>query len=158
MSKIESTSIYTQATANYNKTAQVINKVSQSISNEPKDIVSLGQKNTSYVDSINGSKPIDSNNSTDIKSAAILRQGDDLTAVAAIKTQTPFLGFLKNTIATKFNALRKAERASTAAVHNDDNMIEVMAAVNEASIALEQVVAVRDKFVSAYMEIMKTSI
>ncbi len=151
--KVHNRSIYTKATTSYNRASQSINKATAPIDNEIKDIVSLKQQNNHDVGSVN---TISSGRIVDDATAAILQQGDNL--IPATGNRQSFFESLKDTVAAKFHKLKRAEKASTAAVRGDEDMMEVMAAVNEASITLEQVVAVRDKFVNAYNEIMKMSL
>ncbi|OPZ76082.1 MAG: flagellar hook-basal body protein FliE [Alphaproteobacteria bacterium ADurb.Bin438] len=53
---------------------------------------------------------------------------------------------------------KKSETMSMKAIAGEADMQEVVLAVSNAEMALEQVVAVRDKVVSAYQEIMRMTV
>lgn len=55
-------------------------------------------------------------------------------------------------------SMKASEAASARAVTGDANATEVMEAVTNADIKLNMIVAIRDRMVSAYQEIMRTSI
>ena len=67
---IKGSAIYSQATASYNKASQGVNRISQLMNNEPKDIVSVGQK-TSIVDNVD---KIGAKNDNAITASAVLRK------------------------------------------------------------------------------------
>jgi flagellar hook-basal body complex protein FliE len=56
------------------------------------------------------------------------------------------------------NSLHGAEKASAAQVAGKGNLIDVVTAIGAAETALDTVVAVRDRVVSAYGEIMRMQI
>ena len=51
-----------------------------------------------------------------------------------------------------------ADAQATAAVVNGGDLTHVVTAVSKAQLALQEVVAIRDKVVSAYQEVMRMSI
>ena len=53
---------------------------------------------------------------------------------------------------------RKSDMQTRAAVNGKANMVDVVTAVSETQVAIDAVVAVRDKVISAYEEIMKMPI
>lgn len=62
---------------------------------------------------------------------------------------------LKKTAMDSINTLRGGEAASAKAVSGEATLPEVVQAVTAAEITLQTVVAVRDKLVGAYQEIMR---
>jgi flagellar hook-basal body complex protein FliE len=53
---------------------------------------------------------------------------------------------------------RKSDAETRAAVNGKANMVDVVTAVSETEVAIDAVVAVRDKVIAAYEEIMKMPI
>jgi flagellar hook-basal body complex protein FliE len=51
-----------------------------------------------------------------------------------------------------------AEQAATQAVKGDGNLIDVVSAVSKAELSLQTTIAVRDRVVSAYQDIMRMAI
>lgn len=65
---------------------------------------------------------------------------------------------LKEAAQTAINAQHKSEKISAAAVVGKASMTDVLQAVNDAEIALNTVLAVRDRVVQAYEQILRTPI
>lgn len=53
------------------------------------------------------------------------------------------------------NTMRQGEKVAAAAITEDADLNEVIMAVNNAEVTLQTIVAVRDKMMSAYQEIMR---
>jgi len=53
---------------------------------------------------------------------------------------------------------KKSDAQATAAANGKANMVDVVTAVSETEVAIDAVVAVRDKIISAYEDIMKMPI
>jgi len=69
-----------------------------------------------------------------------------------------FGAILKDTIADTIGAVKGAESISIKAVANEANITDVVTAVANAEMALESVVAVRDRVVQAYQNILRMPI
>ena len=69
-----------------------------------------------------------------------------------------FSDLLKDTAGTAVDALKQGEAASLQAVTGKADLTTVTAAVNNAEIALQAVIAVRDKVIQAYQDISKLAI
>jgi flagellar hook-basal body complex protein FliE len=67
-----------------------------------------------------------------------------------------FGDLLKNTVQTAVEAQYKNEKMNTAAVTGQASLTDVMQAANEAEIALNTVLALRDRLVQAYEQVMRT--
>jgi len=67
-----------------------------------------------------------------------------------------FGDLLKQSLQSAVDAQHKSEKASGAALAGKADMTEVLQAVNDAEIALNTVLALRDKVVQAYQEVMRT--
>ncbi len=65
---------------------------------------------------------------------------------------------LKETAGTAVDALRQGEAASLQAVTGKADLTKVTAAVSNAEIALQAVIAVRDRVIQAYQDISKMPI
>ncbi len=65
---------------------------------------------------------------------------------------------LKASIGSAIDAQTKSEEVSAKAIVGKADMSEVLAAVNDAEIALNTVLAVRDRVVQAYETVMRTPI
>jgi flagellar hook-basal body complex protein FliE len=71
---------------------------------------------------------------------------------------TSFAALLKEAIGTVADMGHKADAKSRDLVNGRGNMVDVVTAVAEAEVAIDAVVAVRDKVIAAYDEIMKMPI
>ena len=69
-----------------------------------------------------------------------------------------FGSMVKDAVASAVDAGKKSEAISSAAMTGKADMTEVAQAVNNADITLQSVVAIRDKVVSAYQQIMNMPI
>jgi flagellar hook-basal body complex protein FliE len=72
---------------------------------------------------------------------------------------TPSFGaLLEQTLSQAVDAGHKGEAIATAAVSNQTSLQEVVEAVNAAELTLQTVVAVRDRMIAAYQEILRMPI
>jgi flagellar hook-basal body complex protein FliE len=79
-------------------------------------------------------------------------QADDASA-------TPTFGaLLEQTLGEAIEAGHKGEAIATAAVSGQTSLQEVVEAVNAAELTLQTVVAVRDRMIAAYQEILRMPI
>ncbi len=69
-----------------------------------------------------------------------------------------FSDILKESISGAIDAQKTSEKVSAAAVLGKADMTDVLKAVNDAELALNTVLAVRDRVVQAYQQIMRTTI
>jgi flagellar hook-basal body complex protein FliE len=69
-----------------------------------------------------------------------------------------FSAMVKNAVGQSVETVRHAEQMSMKAVAGQADLHEVVTAVTAAEVTLETVVAVRDKVISAYNEIMRMPI
>ncbi len=69
-----------------------------------------------------------------------------------------FADFLRDTIADTTAAVKGAESVSIQAAAKQANITDVVTAVSNAEMALESVVAVRDRVVQAYQDILRMPI
>ena len=69
-----------------------------------------------------------------------------------------FASFLADTLEQVSTATKAAEVESARAVAGQADLVDVVTAVNSAEMALETMVAVRDRVISAYQEIMRMPI
>jgi flagellar hook-basal body complex protein FliE len=79
---------------------------------------------------------------------------DDGGAAAA----PAFSALLEQTLSEAIDAGRKGEGIATAAVSGQTSLQEVVEAVNAAEVTLQTVVAVRDRMIAAYQEILRMPI
>jgi flagellar hook-basal body complex protein FliE len=80
------------------------------------------------------------------------------TAKAPAAEGASFGDLLKNTVQNAVDAQYKNEKMSTAALTGQASLTDVMQAANEAEIALNTVLALRDRMVQAYEQVMRTPI
>ena len=76
----------------------------------------------------------------------------------APKSDTSFASVLKDAIASVNEIGHKSDVQTRAAASGKSNMVDVVTAVAETEVAIDAVVAVRDKVIAAYDEIMKMPI
>jgi flagellar hook-basal body complex protein FliE len=69
-----------------------------------------------------------------------------------------FAGMVKSAIEDTASALKKSEALSTQALVNPADLGQVVAAVASAEVTLQTVVAVRDRVVQAYQDILRMPI
>jgi flagellar hook-basal body complex protein FliE len=79
-------------------------------------------------------------------------------AGAAPKSATGFASVLKDAIASVNEIGHKSDMQTRAMANGKSNMVDVVTAVAETEVAIDAVVAVRDKVIAAYEEIMKMPI
>lgn len=85
--------------------------------------------------------------------------GDDFAVGNAAPTSGGGFGaMVENMVTNAGESLRAAETASAKHVAGKGDLIDVVTAIGAAETALETVVAVRDRMVSAYQEIMRMQI
>jgi flagellar hook-basal body complex protein FliE len=73
-------------------------------------------------------------------------------------SETSFASVLKEAIGTVNEMGRKSDAQTRAAANGKANMVDVVTAVSETEVAIDAVVAVRDRVIQAYEEIMKMPI
>ncbi len=109
--------------------------------------------------------PIDSNFALN----AYNRTADMITKASSGETESAsggsgegggvtFSDFLKAKTEQSVDALRASEQMSAKAVTGEADIVDVVQAVGNAEITLQTVVAVRDRVISAYQEIMRMPI
>ena len=69
-----------------------------------------------------------------------------------------FGSMLKDAIGTVLEAGRKSDMQTQAVASGKSNIVDVVTAVSETEVAVEALVAVRDKMIQAYEEIMRMPI
>ena len=69
-----------------------------------------------------------------------------------------FGDMLKNSLEDAIETQKVSEKTTAAAVEGNADMVDVLQAVTEAETTLNTVLAVRDRLVSAYQEIMRIPI
>jgi flagellar hook-basal body complex protein FliE len=89
-----------------------------------------------------------------------LANGDSIGATnsASPVAGASFADLLGQSFTGAVDATKSAEQASFGAVNKTSDLVDVVSAVNNAELALETVVAVRDKMISAYQDIMRMPI
>jgi flagellar hook-basal body complex protein FliE len=74
------------------------------------------------------------------------------------KGETSFASVLKEAISSVNEIGKKSDVQSRALANGKANMVDVVTAVSETEVAIDAVVAVRDKVIAAYEDIMKMPI
>jgi flagellar hook-basal body complex protein FliE len=95
--------------------------------------------------------------------ATVARLADptaSLGAAAATSTGTgnDFSAMLKHALEAVHESGQKSDSQVRAAANGNANMVDVVTAVSETEVAIDAVVAVRDKVIAAYEEVMKMAI
>lgn len=94
--------------------------------------------------------------------AAIARLAANSTQAAAAaadpKSATSFTSMLKEAVGSVNELGKKSDTQTQAMVNGKSNMVDVVTAVSETEVAIDAVVAVRDKIIAAYEDIMKMPI
>ena len=79
-------------------------------------------------------------------------------ANAAVPGEASFASVLKDAIGAVSDMGRKSDAQTRAAANGKANMVDVVTAVSETEVAIDAVVAVRDRVIQAYEDIMKMPI
>lgn len=82
-------------------------------------------------------------------------QDGDAEADATAAPRTAFSDMVKDAVVDAVDSGRKAENLSMNAITGKADLRDVVTAVTNAELTLETVVAIRDKVVNAYNEILK---
>ena len=96
--------------------------------------------------------------------ANVARLAADPSAALAVKpgadpgSDTSFTSMLKEAIGAVNEAGKNSDTQTRAMANGKSNMVDVVTAVAETEVAIDAVVAVRDKVIAAYEEIMKMPI
>ena len=69
-----------------------------------------------------------------------------------------FSDLIKTSARSAIDSIKGGEKASAQAVTGEANLAEVVQSITEAELTLQTVVAVRDRVISAYQEIMRMPI
>ncbi|MEZ0223774.1 MAG: flagellar hook-basal body complex protein FliE [Alphaproteobacteria bacterium] len=85
-------------------------------------------------------------------------QGSAAGATPAAPSGPSFGEVLKQSVQSAIDAQHTSEKVSAASLVGKADMTEVLQAVNNAELALNTVLAVRDRVVQAYENIMRTNI
>ena len=80
------------------------------------------------------------------------------TGAVAPSAESDFGGFLDKSISQAVETLKESERVSLAAVSGKASAQEVVRSVLAAEMTVQSVVAIRDKMVQAYQEIMRIAV
>lgn len=140
-------SSYFQATKAYNKVAEVSKNLKPS--NIANDIIDI--RGVEKANDLNAVVISPSSNNKDI-----LRKGDVIDKVTKSVVNPSFTEALQGIFASRLKQIRKSEKYFDSVVEseNPEDMVKVMGALNEAEVTLQQVIAVRDKFVDAFLKIL----
>jgi flagellar hook-basal body complex protein FliE len=84
--------------------------------------------------------------------------GAGLASSDGSQNTTSFTSVLKEAIDHVHEVGRKSDAEVRAAANGKSNMVDVVTAVSETEVAIDAVVAVRDKVIAAYEEIMRMPI
>ncbi|MDJ1305044.1 MAG: flagellar hook-basal body complex protein FliE [Candidatus Midichloria sp.] len=106
----------------------------------------LNKEETAPV-TINISKNIPSSNLSSLQSS-----------FSASSNNFSFLDVFEKLTKDRIRKIKKAEDQINSAVEGNANAVEVMAAVAESEVALQEIVSIRDKIISAYQEILRMSL
>ena len=90
---------------------------------------------------------------SDSKSLALVRQ-----PAAEVTGDASFASVLKEAIGSVAELGRKSDAQTRAAAGGKANIVDVVTAVSETEVAIDAVVAVRDRVIAAYEDIMKMPI
>lgn len=71
---------------------------------------------------------------------------------------TSFSDFLKNTVSESIDSMKAGEKVQAGAITGESDLSDVVQAVTSAEMTLQTVVAVRDRMIAAYQEIMRMPI
>jgi flagellar hook-basal body complex protein FliE len=86
----------------------------------------------------------------------VLYAGDKMDILSqGVSKTSQFSSIVQELIKARVQKVKKADKVSLDAIKGKTGMIEVMEAINNSEIALQEIVTVRDKIVSSYLDILK---
>lgn len=132
---------YSAAVNKYDRQSRFIDRIAGQAS-EVKDEIAIGENKKLEIEGVETILG---------KGQDILAESDLIIPSASHKTKS-FFSFIKE----KFDAIKKSEATSSQNA-STTNLLELTASLNEAEIAVQEIVNVRDKIVSAYKEILNSS-
>lgn len=80
------------------------------------------------------------------------------TVASTKENPSPFMGMIKKIVGASSNTIQKSEGVSAASLVEKAPLQSVVLSINEAEIALKTVIAVRDRVINAYQDIIKMPI
>ena len=88
----------------------------------------------------------------------ILEGGADTGSAGVANAGSSFADLVKDSISSAVNTTRASETVSLNAISGKSDVVDLVTAVNDAEMTLQTVVAVRDRVIQAYQEIMRMPI
>jgi flagellar hook-basal body complex protein FliE len=132
---------YSAAVNKYDRQSRFVDRIAGQAS-EVKDNISIGESKKLEIGGVE----------TNVgQTSDVLAESDIIIPSAAQKTKS-FFSFIKD----KFDAIKSSETTSSKTA-GTTNLLELTASLNEAEIAVQEIVNVRDKIVSAYKEILNST-
>lgn len=90
------------------------------------------------------------------KSMDILRVGDRIDVASNTSNKPRFSSLVDQFLIPATKEISKVDKVADQVVKGRGDIITAMATINEAEILLQQVIAVRDRFIAAYQDLIKT--
>ena len=108
-------------------------------------------KNVKNLDSSTQTNKVNTNSGQ-----GVLYAGDKMDILSqGVSKTSQFSSIVQELIKARVQKVKKADKVSLDAIKGKTGMIEVMEAINNSEIALQEIVTVRDKIVSSYLDILK---
>ncbi len=100
------------------------------------------------------------NNATSAYANALkqLQGGNNINNANKADGLSEFGSMVKESLEGTINAQKKSEQVSAKAIAGEADMTDVLQAINDAELALNTVLAIRDKVIQAYEEVIRTPI
>ena len=83
-------------------------------------------------------------------------EGGDTQSIGGVHTS--FGSLLEGSIENAVKSVRGGEQAAWKAINGDADLTQVVTAISNAEVTLQTAVAVRDRVVSAYQEVMRMTV
>lgn len=101
---------------------------------------------------------INANNAYGFVQKAMNNSSTDSASGASGASGSSFAEMVGEGLKSAVDSVKMSEQVSTQAVTGNASLTDVVTAVNTADVALKSVVAIRDKVISAYQDILKMPI
>ncbi len=102
--------------------------------------------------------PVSFSNAVNAYAKAVARQGQAGLESRAEPGGGDFAGLVRDAVQSTTESLRQGETMSAAAVAGSADLTSIVTAVTNAELTLQTVVAVRDRVIQAYQEIVRMPI
>ena len=136
--------------ATYNQAVDAYKRTNKNIKT-----TGLPSQNSKTTNTTSGAGVLYSGDKIDVLSQGVSKSHLFSTVIQEVSKTATATTMIQELIKNRVQKVKSSEKVSLDAIKGKAGMLEVMAAVNDSEIALQEIIAVRDKIVGAYLDILK---